>query len=33
VVLLSVAGSMCLIIAAMMIRAKRERKELAPADD
>ncbi len=33
VVLLSVAGSMCLIIAAMMIRAKREHKELAPADD
>jgi len=24
---------MCLIIAAMMIRAKRERKELAPVDD
>ena len=33
VILLSVAGAMCLIIAGMMIRAKRERKELAPADD
>ncbi len=34
-VLLSVAGAMCLIIAAMMIVAKRERQELAPteADD
>ena len=32
VLLLSVAGSMCLIIAAMMIRAKRESRELAPAD-
>jgi len=33
VLLLSVAGTMCLFIAAMMIRAKRESKELAPADD
>jgi uncharacterized membrane protein YfcA len=33
VVLLSVAGTMCLIIAGMMIRAKRESGELAPADD
>ena len=33
VILLSVAGAMCLIIAGMMIRANRERKELAPADD
>jgi len=33
VVLLSVAGTMCLIIAGMMIKAKRERKELATADD
>ena len=33
VILLSVAGAMCLIIAGMMIRAKRERKELALADD
>ena len=33
VVLLSVAGAMCLIIAAMMIRAKHESRELAPADD
>ena len=33
VILLSVAGAMCLIIAGMMIRAKRERKELAPADN
>ena len=33
VILLSVAGAMCLIIAGMMIRAKRERKELARADD
>ena len=33
VILLSVAGAMCLIVAGMMIRAKRERKEQAPADD
>lgn len=33
VILLSVAGAMCLIVAGMMIRAKRERKELALADD
>ena len=33
VILLSVAGAMCLIVAGMMIRANRERKELAPADD
>jgi len=33
VVLLSVAGAMCLIIAVMMIRAKREIRELAPTDD
>ena len=33
VVLLSVAGSMCLIIATMMIVARREERELAPADD
>ncbi len=33
VVLLSVAGAMCLIIAVMMIRAKRELRELAPTDD
>ena len=33
VILLSVAGAMCLIVAGMMIRAKRERKELAQADD
>ena len=33
VVLLTVAGAMCLIIAAMMIRAKRELRELAPAED
>ena len=33
VILLSVAGAMCLIIAGMMIRANRERKELALADD
>ena len=33
VVLLSVAGTMCLIIAVMMIKAKRESRELAPADD
>ena len=32
VVLLSVAGTMCLIIAAMMMRAKREKRELAPAE-
>jgi len=32
VVLLSVAGAMCLIIAVMMIRAKREIRELAPTD-
>ena len=33
VVLLSVAGTMCLIIAVMMIMAKRESREIAPADD
>ena len=33
VVLLSVAGAMCLVIAVMMIRAKREIRELAPTDD
>ncbi len=33
VVLLSVAGAMCLIIAVMMIKAKRKIRELAPADD
>ena len=33
VVLLSVAGAMCLIIAVMMIRAKREIRELAPTND
>lgn len=33
ILLLSVAGTMCLIIGAMMIRAKRESKELASADD
>ena len=33
VVLLSVAGAMCLIIAVMMIRAKREIRKLAPTDD
>ncbi len=33
VVLLSVAGAMCLIIAAMMIKAKRETRELVPAVD
>ena len=33
VVLLSVAGAMCLIIAVMMIRAKREIWKLAPTDD
>ena len=33
VILLSVAGAMCLIVAGMMIRAKRDRKEQAPADD
>ena len=33
VILLSVAGAMCLIVAGMMMRAKREHKELAPADD
>ena len=33
ILLLSVAGIMCLFIAAMMIWAKRESRELAPADD
>ena len=33
VVLLSIAGAMCLIIAVMMIKAKREIRELAPTDD
>ena len=33
VILLSVAGAMCLIVAGMMIRAKRERKEIALAND
>ena len=33
VVLLSVAGAMCLIIAVMMIKAKREIRELPPTDD
>ena len=33
VVLLSVAGAMCLIIAVMMIRAKREIRELTPTED
>jgi len=33
VVLLSVAGTMCLIIATMMMMARRETRELQPADD
>ena len=33
VVLLSIAGAMCLTITVMMLRAKRESRELAPADD
>jgi len=33
VVLLSVAGTMCLIIALMMVKSKRESRELAPVDD
>ena len=32
VVLLSVAGTMCLVIATLMIKAKRERQELAPTE-
>ena len=33
VVLLSVAGAMCLTIGVLMVRAQREGRELAPADD
>ncbi len=33
VVLLSVAGAMCLMIGVLMIRAKRRNRELAPVDD
>jgi hypothetical protein len=32
VVLLSVAGAMCLIIAGMMVLAKREGRDLAPTE-
>ena len=33
VVLLSVAGAMCLTIGVLMVRAKRRIRELVPADD